>query len=462
MGTEVNAELPNLPPNFWHQVEIQQACRERHFGRLLRSYRQLQRPTLKQGELAHLLQITQGQISRIETNPIPPSDLAKLGQWARALKIPQDILWFDLNDTRDNQSDTPTDASATLSPYEETEDEDVRRRELLKSAGIGAALLGTSSLDIDTDLTSVPNTAVGMESIEIMQLCTQTFRRIDNSYGGGHSLPRIGQYLRAEVIPALQANSHTEKIRKALYSAAAEIYQLAGWSSYDTGDIERGRKSLSQALRLCQDSSNHSYAAELLAGMSHQASFLRKAQEAIDLALAAKGYAEKAGMPALVSEAAVMAAHGYAIQQDKRNSLAQLQEAEAEFCRIRPEDSPTWLSYFDEAYLSAKFGHVLKDLGIPSEAERFARRSLQMSDGYERGRIFNTALLASTLADQGQITEAITNGSLALQMTKNVKSARTVKYLADVAYRLMPYKSSSDVQTLHKSMTQRGIPLQAA
>jgi hypothetical protein len=52
------------------------------------------------------------------------------------------------------------------------------------------------------------------------------------------------------------------------------------------------------------------------------------------------------------------------------------------------------LDYLDEAYLSAKFGQVFRELRDGGSVVRFAERSLDMKPGYERGRVFNLTLLA--------------------------------------------------------------------
>lgn len=458
--TQQDEPLPALPADFWGQLEITQACREQHFGRLLKAYRELQDPIVKQADLAKRLGLTQGQISRIEHRKTPVTDLSKLSRWASALSIPVEILWFRVPDHPREPYTSNDSARKMSSENAHNEGDDVRRRSLIKSVGIGATLLGTGGLTGST-LVGAPNySAVGMETVEIMREWTGTFRRVDNRFGGGHSLTQIGHYLSTEVAPKLRDGRCNDKIRYELFSTAAELYQLAGWMSYDTGEVEQGRKCLSQALRLCQEVGNQAFAAELLAGMSHQASFQRRSDDAVDFALAAKQAATKIGIHALIAEASVMAAHGLAQQGNKRAAIGALQDAESEFCRVREGESPDWLSYFDDAYLSAKFGHALKDLGEAAEAERFARRSLQMSDGYERGRMFNTALLACTLADQGEVTEATSMGALAVQMAGQMRSVRTTAYLTDVADRLLPHQASPEVQRLYKQMTAARIPLQ--
>jgi hypothetical protein len=198
----------------------------------------------------------------------------------------------------------------------------------------------------------------------------------------------------------------------------------------------------------------------MLAGMSHQASFNRQADAAVELATAAGYTARRAGIPKLQAEAAVMEAHGLALRGDHRGCITALQRAEKLFVSDTGE-TPEWLEYFDESYLSAKFGHALRDLGKPTDAERFARGSLKMSDRYERGRLFNTALLAGVLADQGKIEESVQHASLAVQMSNSMRSARTTGYLNDVCNRLLPYKDKESVQILYRSMKNIGVRSQS-
>jgi hypothetical protein len=248
-------------------------------------------------------------------------------------------------------------------------------------------------------------------------------------------------------------------VRDKLFSAAAELHQLAGWMAYDTGHADAGRGHLRTALRLCRESGNHALSAEMLAGMSHQAAFHGVPEAAVDLALAARQTARQAGIPLLQAEAAAMEAHGLALQDDKQGSLAALRDAEDLFSTGSGADVPAWLTYFDGAYLSAKFAHTFRDLGESRHAEEFARRSLEMSEGYERGRLFNTALLASVLADLGRVDEACSLGATATQMASEVRSVRSMAYLADLGRKLARFGKNRDVATLYGHMVDAGIPV---
>lgn len=438
---------------FWLAEPLQRAIHAEDFGQLLRAFREAHYPTLTQGTVATLIGITQGQVSRIERGLTPVRDLTKLDQWTRALKVPQQYLWFK-NHPKSLSSDT-------LETDEAREDgEDVRRRQLL-TAGLGATLLGGSFVTTGpATLRPVHADNATPLNIDFMRDATATFRRLDNKYGGGYCRTMINTYLATDISPKLRSGRYSSNDRGELFTAVAELYQLAGWMAYDMGDSVNGREHLHQALSLCQDIRNDSLAAELMAAMSHHAAFHRSADAAVDMALAAQQTANRTGLAALRSEASVLHAGGLALQGNARACIAALQRAEKEFMAIRSNESPAWLRYYDEAYLSAKFAHALRDLGRSVDAERFARRSLEMNEGYQRGRLFNTALLASILADQGKVEEATSYAAIAVKMGRNMQSTRTVAYLRDTGQRLLPYRDHTTVQRVYQQMKAAGVAIQ--
>lgn len=338
----------------------------------------------------------------------------------------------------------------------------MRRRQFLKTAGMGVATtLGASLLASRPPKprpTPAADVALGDPDVDSIRQMTHVFRRLDNRYGGGYSRSDVALFLTSSVEGKLRHSGMSDAGRAELFAAAAELHQLAGWMAYDTGHPIDGRTHLRKALRLSQEAGNDALAAEMFAGMSHHAAFHGVPDDAVDLALAARQLAKRSGVAALKAEAAVMEAHGLALQGDSGACLLALSDAETAFAAINQGDAPTWLGYFDSAYLAAKFAHTFRDLGRPREAEQFARRSLEMSDGYERGRLFNTALLASTLADQRRVEEACTIGMDAIEMAQALRSVRSAAYLADVGRRLAPYQGTADVRLLFEQMAAIGIP----
>lgn len=450
---------PAKPDEFWKRAALRDALNARHFGQVLHAYRHEHRPVLTQAKVGRWLGLTQGQVSRLERGEQPSHDLSKLDQWAWALRVPEHYLWFQLSQ--------PTPAyqrsgdAHSVEHDTDTGDEDVQRRQLLQALAAGAATAGSSAFGwFGTQQQAAPAArAVGMPDVQIIREMTQTFRGLDNRFGGGRARSAVTNYLASDVVPILREGRYRSDVRQELSTAVAELNQLAGWMAYDVGDTGSGRRHLRQAMHLSQDVGDHALAGEMLAGMSHQAAFARSAALATDLARAAKDNGKRSGVSALVSEAAVMEAHGLALAKDTRGCLAALRESEQAFA-AQQRDRPAWLGYFDGAYLAAKFGHCFRDLGRPADAERFARRSLDMLDGYDRGRLFNLALLASALADQGKVEEACDTGSAALRIAGDVRSVRTVAYLADLSHRLAPYRSQPAVRRLNEQMRAAGVPVQ--
>jgi hypothetical protein len=122
-----------------------------------------------------------------------------------------------------------------------------------------------------------------------------------------------------------------------------------------------------------------------------------------------------------------------------------LNTAEKTFARFN-NDGPAWLSYFDEAYMAAKFGHCFKELGDGPQAENFAKRSLDMVDGYTRGRTFNVLLLANAQLQQRDLDAACVTGNQALDLAAELRSARTIRYTRDLRRRMSAFGEQPNVR----------------
>lgn len=460
-AVEEASGAPDKPDGFWQRAALQDALAARHFGQVCYAYRHEHRPVLTQAKLGRWLGLTQSQVSRLERTAQPPHDLDKLDQWARALHIPQRCLWFQLSH-QPGHGDAHPRNDASLGYESGTGGKAVLRRQLIGVATASAASAGGSAFGwFSAQPASSSNSrAVGMTDVQMIRETTQAFRKLDNRFGGGHARSALTTYLASEVLPLLRAGRYRSDVHRELFAAVAELDQVAGWMAYDVGDTHSGCRHLWHAMRLCQGIGDDALAGEMLAGMSHQAAFRGSPALAIDLARAAKDHGKRAGVPALVAESAVMEAHGLALTKDVNGCLAALRESERAFAAAEGRDRPEWLAYFDDAYLAAKFGRCFRDLGRPVEAERFARRSLDMIDGYDRGRLFNLALLGSTLADQRKVEEACEIGERAVRIAYHVRSARTAADLADLSRRLTPFRAEPAVRLLNEEMRAAGVPVQ--
>jgi len=320
---------------------------------------------------------------------------------------------------------------------------DVQRRRFLANAVFTSAALPASALRW---LTSPPADApaasglrrVGRADIDAIRDLTHSFREMDNRLGGGKLRTAIVSYLDDHVARLLTTGSYQQETGRLLAAACGELSQLAGWVAYDSDEHGLAQRYLTQALAYARHAGDAGLAAEILAAQAHQALYLARPDEAIDLARAAQTAAVRHGSATLLTECLVMEAHGHAARDDAHACVVALAQAERTFDRAAREDDPAWLAYFDEAYLAARMAQCFRDLGEAGHSARYARRSLDMDGRYVRGRAFNLSLLATAHAAQGEPEQACVVGRQALDLTVRLTSARSVRYVRDLVRRLRP------------------------
>jgi transcriptional regulator with XRE-family HTH domain len=452
-----------IPDDFWHRDEVIGALRRRDIGGL---FRLIKRHTgASQTQLGIATGLEQGYVSRIMSGrrvlvidvleriadgyAMPDPARAAMGLAGRYMSYAPAIAAPGSH----RDSDLPASVSwrEGVTNVVEFWRGDVERRDVLRSAAFSAAGYTLPALRWFTSGGGAPlarngDRAVGQPDVDTVREMTTTFRRLDNQYGGGHVRESVVRYLDREVAPLLGDGRFTATTGRALFSAAAEATQLAGWCAYDTGEHGIAQQYLIHALDLARAAGDDCLGAEILAAMSHQATYLRNATAAFDLAQAAGRTAQRAGVPVLVAEAAVMEAHAHARRRDGRACAASLATAEQALDRADRSRDPQWIAYFDEAYMSAKFGHCFRELGEAKQAERFAARSLHMDGRYVRGRAFNLALLATAHAQQGEPERACAVGAEALTLAVELKSARATDYVRQLQSQLAPHAKAPTVR----------------
>jgi hypothetical protein len=133
-----------------------------------------------------------------------------------------------------------------------------------------------------------------------------------------------------------------------------------------------------------------------------------------------------------------MEARALARLGDTRACDLALASAVTEFERRKPQDDPDWIKYFDDAELSAEFGHCLRDLGRPADAVKYASSSLAAVDeaGFVRSDFFAMMVLADSQLDAGELEIATNVAMNALTAGEMIRSARCVGYVREFGQRL--------------------------
>jgi transcriptional regulator with XRE-family HTH domain len=138
---------PIHPSQFWDQTSIQETLMSQHFGQFLKAYREAHDPTIKQAQIGDWLNLTQGQVSRIERSTGAVHDIAKLSRWTKALHVPRHLLWFRTSVESTGDSDTwNSDTDGLIIEPVGHEGENVKRRKIIKLGGIAAAAVVSSGL----------------------------------------------------------------------------------------------------------------------------------------------------------------------------------------------------------------------------------------------------------------------------------------------------------------------------
>jgi hypothetical protein len=337
---------------------------------------------------------------------------------------------------------------------------DVQRRRFLVNAAYSSAALPAAALRWLTSPHADPPASagtrrVGQADIDAIRDLTQTYREMDNRLGGGRLRGTLVSYLDEHVTGLLTTGRYDEQTGRQLAAACGELSQLAGWVAYDSDQHGLAQRYLTQALAYARHAEDAGLAAETLAAQAHQALYLAQPDAAIDLARAAQAAAARHGSATLLAECLVMEAHGHAARRDALACAAAIAAAERAFDRASREQDPAWLAYFDEAYLAARMAQCFRDLGDGRNAARYARRSLNMDGSYVRGRAFNLSLLASAHVMLREPEQACLVGQQALDLTARLSSARSVRYVRDVARMLRPQATTPSVREFTDQVAER-------
>jgi transcriptional regulator with XRE-family HTH domain len=293
---------------------------------------------------------------------------------------------------------------------------------------------------------------VGMGDVERFRVTVETFRQLDDRFGGGHARSALIQYLSGDG-DRLLCGRYSETIGSSLFSSLAEATLLAAWMSYDSAPRSAlAQRYFIQALALAQAAGDRMLGASILDAMSHQATHTGRFGEAANLARAARTGTTGIATATLTAHFHTMEARALARQGDARGCDRALAEAVRNFERRTPEDDPGWIRYFDEAELAAEFGHCLRDLGRAVDAAQYASRSVGAVDetGFVRSDFFATMVLADAHLAAGDLEQGCATALHALAAGELIRSARCVNYLREFRQHLARAGDATVVTDFHE------------
>ncbi|MFE4924022.1 regulator [Streptomyces sp. NPDC056661] len=302
-----------------------------------------------------------------------------------------------------------------------------------------------------------PGQKVSSGDVAALRSVGELFRTLDHTYGGGHARQALVRYLEHEAEPMLRG-TYGEAIGRRLFSAAADLTRLAGWTSYDIAAHGLAQRYFVQALRLAQAAGDRVYGSYVLITMSRQAVYLGHGREAVQLARVAQQGVGSSAPPVVMALLHAVEARGHGVLGEARTCAASLARAEHALEAARPGDEvPHWGRYFDEAQLADEFGHCHRDLQQYRAAAQHAERSLQLrAPVYARSRLFCRVVLASARLGLGDLDQACLLGAEAAQQAAEMRSVRATEYVTEFERRLEPYRDAAAVRGYRERVAALG------
>ncbi|HUK71996.1 MAG TPA: hypothetical protein VLW50_25050 [Streptosporangiaceae bacterium] len=298
-------------------------------------------------------------------------------------------------------------------------------------------------------------TSVGESDVRAIRATTQLFMKLDFQFGGGHARAALAEYYSHDVRPLLQG-VFTESVGRQLFSAAAEVAQLLGWTAYDVGRHGLAQRYLIQALRLAQEAGDRMMGGRLLSNMSHQATYLGNFDQAVQLARAAQEGAKGRASATTMALFLAMEARAYAGNGDDARCSRAFSLAEKSFERRNSADDPEWIGYFDAAELAGEGAHCFRDLRNPRIAQQFVSRAIELcGPEYARTLAFVRLVQAASFAHQREPGRAAEVAADAIGLAGSLKSQRYLRYIRDLSAELELYASDAAVRAFGELVAER-------
>ncbi|WP_146178389.1 sporulation protein [Nonomuraea fuscirosea] len=287
--------------------------------------------------------------------------------------------------------------------------------------------------------------SVGPWDVETIRATTQLFANMGFQFGGGHARSALVQYYNRKVVPLLDGK-FGESVGRALFAAAAEITELVAWTAYDLGRHGLAQRYFLQGLRLAQVSGDRMLGGLILADMSHQANYLGRYDQAIQLARAAQEGCRNASTATPMALFYAMEARAHAGNGDETASARALLEADKWFAKRNVNDDPSWVGYFDAAEMASEGAHCYRDLRKPSQAMEFVGQAVGLCDPmYVRTLAFDRLVQAASYVHMGEPSQAATVALEAIDLAGPLKSERYLRYIRDLQANLDAYAGDGQV-----------------
>jgi tetratricopeptide (TPR) repeat protein len=390
---------PEFGSDFWHTDQMRDAFATRDMGTVVRTYRYHpahgHKPLPQEAVSRWLGTVGQSQLSRIESGVNRVDTIDKLVHFAQALKMPADLLWFQLP-VDDNQPLERSGVEIFALPGGPL----VPAASLRTGSALSDSLIETLDRYVATDNLAGPHSLIG--------IIPQQIRFIDDLLSTAHG-----------------------KDRQRLLYAGARYAEFAGWIFQDAGAMDNAMQMSNAALDYAQEADNDRLSAYILMRRSNIAADAKRPELALKLIDSA-----------MRNEANLSSRQRAVMLRQRAFTYALLGNSEA--CGHALEDAfrladrgvdsaDDLANYCTPEYLEMEAAHCWVELGQADRAIDTLQHGLSLwNSDYRRDLGLCLARLGVAHASGGQAEYALTVAQHALRIARETKSHRTAMQLARI------------------------------
>lgn len=250
------------------------------------------------------------------------------------------------------------------------------------------------------------------------------------------------------------ADGSESSLRLRLLRAAGDATQLAAWFAIDNQRYDAARRLCQRTVTLAeegQDASLHAYALGV-AGYIHL--HAGDGARALGVFENARSVAGRIARPVVRSWLAEAAGEAHALIGQRHRGVAMLVDAERLFDKVKPGNTPPWLTFFNDSCHAARLkGRCLTKLHRPHEAVAALHEALALlPSDFVRERSGTLIDLADAHLQGGKIEQACAAATEADALARRTASERNRKRLRALLVDLMPWISNPAVQDLYRTV----------
>lgn len=414
-----------IKPETWDDGEMREALAARQISTV---YLLLRKHGISQRQIAAMTGQSQSEVSEIlKGRQVMAYDV--LARISDGLGIPRGYMGLAYDEA------TRIQVVGAADEQQAEEDEAVKRRRFLAHAA--QVTMGATVFAADSGSWAAPSPAmtpapsrIGMADVRQVEAATRALRALDYQYGGG--------FCRDAVVAQLSwgqqmlSASGAEQVKSRLYVALADLHNVAGWTSFDTGLVDSARGHFAQALELAKEGGSHPLVANVLYRMGRVYLHHNSPDDALKMFQLGQIAAQESGSQLAVAVLCANEAWAYAKMGNEEQSTRLLGMTRDTFARAAGEEIPSYISFFTETDVHAMVGTVHTALAVEGghpDHTKYAIPALTRAidsygDDMARSRAFNLSALATNHLLDGDIDHGAKVGRAALDSAEGLKSAR--------------------------------------